>query len=574
MSTGTSNSRIAGAGAGNNGLQTMPPDLFVIVRPPPSKQTHPLNLQIQLINPNATRSATTASSSSRTSGEYSRTTTPMDSPSSIGANSFDAVAGASVGGGGLQRTPSVKSNRSGRSQTSSAGSAFSGNGGRRVQPLYNLDFHALLPTVVTDAGTDQKVAKFLKRGVEILGLAILDPIDLATPPTTPALSPSTSASSHPTPPSPIAESTPSSFLNRFKRLSFKSPSFTPPKAALALSPSTSLSEGLSTTTPSGLTVLPLIRTPSNTDAPRVPVGAAGDKVRGYAFTVRKWTRRDLEGTKEGAEAAGQIRFEWRRGKKKKAPRRGGGGEGEGGGRPKLERYASGSSAGEGRPASPVKTRSRSRGPSPGGGLRRQDTLEGEDLTSDPNNLCAPNGRRRSLTVTGPGGIGLGVGLEGRGSRPTSMHSDMEHERTDGEDEEDGDESDPEDSERPWTCHLVQSVSGFSSSASTPSPPLSSNTTNGSSSPPSPPIKRIHLGTLIPAPHHPKLVATLSVPFSLAPLALGTPKAGGMWGASEGLSVEEMKDCLSVSCLWVVVREGLGGLGAGGVSKGAKWKLGR
>lgn len=178
-----------------------------------------------------------------------------------------------------------------------------------------------------------------------------------------------------------------------------------------------------------------------------------------------------------------------------------------------------------------------------------------------------------MTVTGAGGVS--VGLEGKGSRPTSMHSDLEHERTDGEDDDDGEDSDPEDSERPWTCHLVQSVSGIfpSSSSPKPSPPLS---TDGSPTSPShsPAIKRIHLGTLIPAPHHPKLVATLSVPFSLSPLALGTPKAGGMWGASEGLSVEEMKDCLSVSCLWVVVREGLGGLGAGGVSKGAKWKLGR
>lgn len=50
-------------------------------------------------------------------------------------------------------------------------------------------------------------------------------------------------------------------------------------------------------------------------------------------------------------------------------------------------------------------------------------------------------------------------------------------------------------------------------------------------------------------------------------------------------MEEMKDVLSVSCLWVVVREGLGGLSAGG--KGSAridlkpkimlkegWKLGR
>lgn len=179
-------------------------------------------------------------------------------------------------------------------------------------------------------------------------------------------------------------------------------------------------------------------------------------------------------------------------------------------------------------------------------------------------------------------VSNGAGVAGgRGSRPTSTHSHSDLERTDGEgevegegEEDDGEESDPEDSERPWTCHLVQSAEGFPSSvrrsrSASPIPP----------NPPSPTsIKRIHLGTLIPAPHHPKLVATLSVPFALAPLPLGTPTAGGTWGAREGLSVEEMKDCLSATCLWVVVREGLGGLagasqGKAGAGRRKEWKLG-
>ena len=75
--------------------------------------------------------------------------------------SFAEVAQASVGGAplsapGLSRSGSVRSNRSGRSASSSAGStlgAGAGAGsGRKVTPLYNLTFHAVMTTVVTDAG--------------------------------------------------------------------------------------------------------------------------------------------------------------------------------------------------------------------------------------------------------------------------------------------------------------------------------------------------------------------------------------------------------------------------------------
>ena len=41
-------------------------------------------------------------------------------------------------------------------------------------PCYNLEFHALQDSVVTDAGTDAKVAKIHRKGVEVLGLAMLD----------------------------------------------------------------------------------------------------------------------------------------------------------------------------------------------------------------------------------------------------------------------------------------------------------------------------------------------------------------------------------------------------------------
>ncbi|PWO01312.1 hypothetical protein FA09DRAFT_292905 [Tilletiopsis washingtonensis] len=107
------------------------------VRPPPSKQSNPLNLQIQLVTPSA------------------------------------------AGGSGASRVASIISSRSQRSEASSGGvSSVSGSNARRVTPLYNLSFHTILPTVVTDAGTDQKVAKFSRKGVEIDGFGILEPHEL------------------------------------------------------------------------------------------------------------------------------------------------------------------------------------------------------------------------------------------------------------------------------------------------------------------------------------------------------------------------------------------------------------
>ena len=92
---------------------------------------------------------------------------------------------------------------------------------------------------------------------------------------------------------------------------------------------------------------------------------------------------------------------------------------------------------------------------------------------------------------------------------------------------DGNESDPEDSETPWSCHLV----------------LGGDT-------------RIPIGTLSPAPHHPKVVAQLAVPFPLPDLSqtgLGQDRAG--------LTREEIKDIICVTCLHLVIRESFGGLGS-------------
>jgi hypothetical protein len=45
-------------------------------------------------------------------------------------------------------------------------------------PLYNLHAHNVMTNVITDAGTDAKIAKFFKRGLEIMGLAMLEPVEV------------------------------------------------------------------------------------------------------------------------------------------------------------------------------------------------------------------------------------------------------------------------------------------------------------------------------------------------------------------------------------------------------------
>ncbi|CEH12880.1 hypothetical protein CBOM_00838 [Ceraceosorus bombacis] len=143
--------------------------MLILVRPPPSKQSNPLNLQIQLVTP-----LTQSGSGSRVSGELSREDSVMSGVSSNGQ------PGTPSSSHGVRRSNSMSSQRSGRSEVSSGGMSTSSSTGasRRVTPLYNLFFHSLLPTTVSDAGNDQKIAKFGRKGVEIDGFGQLEPREL------------------------------------------------------------------------------------------------------------------------------------------------------------------------------------------------------------------------------------------------------------------------------------------------------------------------------------------------------------------------------------------------------------
>lgn len=251
--------------------------------------------------------------------------------------------------------------------------------------------------------------------------------------------------------------------------------------------------------------------------------------RGYRWTIRKWSRKDLVSTGDQA-AVNSIRFEWSRGPKP----------------PQNQSAAttttestSGINA-----TSPVpKTRSRSNTVSsrPNSVLLEPRLLNlklpaGEGETVDPNNLVK-NRPRSLLSVTG----GLG-GIHTGGSKTPESERSRSPAPHDSNSEDEGDESDDEDSERIWTCTLFYSTAT----------PNSSNNLE----------RRLQLGSFVPAPHHPKLVGRLAVPSSLSPIALLGEGVGV-------LSVEEMKDILFVTALWLIVRENLGG----GVGSGGKKKKG-
>jgi len=196
--------------------------------------------------------------------------------------------------------------------------------------------------------------------------------------------------------------------------------------------------------------------------------------------------------------------------------------------------------------------------------------------------------RRSGTVGPPGRTGPGTSLNRSGtidrtekrlssvsghsvSTGSEVGSSTGRARGDNDDE---DESEPEDSETPWTCTLVLSRLGGGRAAG-----------DGSES-----VVRVRVATFSPTPHHPKVVALLKVPFPLPDVVVdrlqvrrravspqgiarpswnlngGTPDGGGLV-----LTAEEIKDVVSSTGLWLVVRESIGGVGK--ISrKGDGWRI--
>jgi hypothetical protein len=332
-------------------------------------------------------------------------------------------------------------------------------------------------TTVTDAGTDAKVAKFLKRGMEIADWATIEAHELSatgqrlarelSPPITTAAAPPTAEA----PDGKAAEKT--GLLGKLKRFSIqrtKPPSTT----SLSATPAAAEAQGL------GLfrTRTPDPSSPAAALAPEAgpSTSSARPHAAGYAWSVTKWTRTDLV----GHEA--DVSLEWRKRRRSAAAKR--------------ERALRRRSLAEPTSASP-------NGLSPPRPSNASAKRRSVDL-GRIDHLAPPSESDHGSPMLGGGG----GGGEGGGSSA-------------GEATED-DESDPEDSESPWIADLVLRSA------------------------------RHRIATLSPAPFHAKLVAQLAVVGTLTPMAVDDAKG-------VALSVEELKDAVACTALWLVVRESLGGI---------------
>jgi hypothetical protein len=160
-------------------------------------------------------------------------------------------------------------------------------------------------------------------------------------------------------------------------------------------------------------------------------------------------------------------------------------------------------------------------------------------------------------------------------------------------EDDGDESEPEDSETPWTCTMVLSRVGEGDGGAAVYPVTAAATAAAAADGSSSSHTRVRVATFSPTPHHPKVVALLKVPFPLPdiivdrlqvcrravnPQGIARPNwnstnAGGDGEEPDGLvlTAEEIKDIVSSTGLWLVVRENIGGVGK--ISrKGDGWRI--
>lgn len=611
------------------------------MRPPPSKTNHPLNLQVQLVPPN---------SKERPSSRQS-----TDSSAEIDAQS-------------LSRTPSNRSDASLYSSYSSAGSistvgssSTTSSGRRMIIPLYNLQAHNVMQNVIVDAGTDAKVAKFLKRGLEVIGLAVLEPVEVwgsgavgvdetgrrvsidygrgepAHTPTSSAVSLNTSEFAHEPSSTPLAHvvsppATPTTssarsgsrkiFGKLFKRK--EGDVGTPPPSPLPLNQSVMPSMPSMESTRSKRTSLlsahghvlsasvsepplqpPVLGIQPSLRSPTVPPKGRPTK---YVWIVRKWLKgepesmfRDvkdrLQEARNGNAAAGlegivEVRFEWSRGRSTQKRGR----DGEHVRRESTRRRNRASLVG----SSATPSTASLHHPSTQSPVRQPQSQSQRTLS--PGN--APRRSVDSARSISPGPASI---VTGESTDESGRAARRERE------EDDGDESDPEDSETPWTCTLVVRR------LHAPPPARSPQHLGAGASPqPQPPQSiRVKVAAVVPTPHHPKVVALLKVSFPLpdveiervavhrrvvtpqgiarpavSPLPPAAPSGGSgksskFWGGGGGgkesgrveagrpasvmLTAEEIKDVVSCTALWLVVREGFGGVGRER-RKGDRWML--
>ena len=318
----------------------------------------------------------------------------------------------------------------------------------------------------------------------------------------------------------------------------------------------------------------------------------GQRALMYVWLVRKWLKRrpvvEGEGGRElglfggfnlkGNNAPGlgyggvEVRFEWKRTKTK------GGKEGKEGRKGKRGRPSTGTTVGvesDDELAARERTTEREKRGSVSSNVK-------ERLLEKRRNRMS-TGSFSTTTASEEGGEGS-IGGRARPRREGTI--------------DDGEESDPEDSETPWVCTLKIRRMATAAATDIISPPASAFSDGGgfpkSAAPAQPQIMRLKVGTLSPTPHHPKVVAMLKVPFPLPDVEverMGVVRRKGYASSQEGdegegdreeeggrepyygltLTAEEIKDIVCSTGLWLVVREGFGGVGR--VSrKGDGWRI--
>ncbi|KAJ7054695.1 hypothetical protein C8F01DRAFT_482201 [Mycena amicta] len=641
-----------------------PNETFIFVRPPPAKSNHPLNLQVQLIPPNS-RGPSGLATASRQSLDLSSTPANSVPNSPVGDVATGYEAGAP-----LSRTSSIASSthsRSSSTSTYSAASASSSASSRRmIVPLYNLQAHNVMTNIIVDAGTDAKIAKFSKRGIEMLDLAVLEPVEVyagggapvggdapvgsafsnktaggrpsvslqvpggngGTRPTTPdpattnssqasltsssahSHSPAQSHTSEDSPSSPQAHATPQKkhlFGKLFKRKEEKeltpgslTPTATPkvlghsrsrsglgdsptagpaaPRASISSIQRASLDLGSqdhhhTPTQAVPITAVvghgPILGVVPSVSAPvHPPKGRPGL----YVWVVKKWMKGDggglLSVAKGMVRGHGQdqhdltheveVRFEWKRGKSKGKK---GKKESENGHGPRRQASVSLGTSTTAAPGTTVPSKRLSINMSV---ISRQSSFSGVSVSEEgqlQDNSSARSTRRRSLALS------AGHGDDGGGDS--------------------GDESDPEDSETSWTCTVkvrrlaahVRSRSHLSFHSHSREPTADVN--EDADAEMRKEVLKVKVGTLSPTPHHPKVVAMLKVPFPLPDVNVEMMKAEKREASGVPpppkpghvlmLTAEEIKDVVCSTGLWLVVREGFGGIGK--VSrKGDGWRI--
>ncbi|KAJ7607359.1 hypothetical protein FB45DRAFT_948150 [Roridomyces roridus] len=607
-------------------------ETFIFVRPPPAKSNHPLNLQVQLVPPNARGpSGLGGANASRQSLDLSASApvTPVDDPASQPQTPVTATPGGSYEqGAALTRTASTRSTASSTYSSTSTGTtastSSSASSRRMIIPLYNLQAHNVMTNVIVDAGTDAKIAKFTKRGIEMLDLAVLEPVEvyagggealapgagsalsartlgarpsltaerLAVPgggsrPTTPdhltnsSQASLASSSNHgpppinipiPTAPAPIMESqqTPQGkrklFGNLFKKREAvasteelvppTSPSRGHARSGSLLGPrSVSPNPAVAVAAPARTSMSsahrssldlgdPAAAAPVATVGARQPVlgllpsiSAPAYPPKGrpglYVWTVKRWLKGEGGGLLavargmvkgQGEHGRGEltaeveVRFEWKRGKGKAKRRK----EKENGGE-----------------------------------ARRQASSVNLSGTTTPTKRLSMNviSRQSSFSTTA-------ASEDGHDAARRSVIT------AEGDGADSGDESDPEDSETPWTCTVKVRRLGHVRATS----------------PATSPGKRREKDKDKEGVLRIKVVAMLKVPFPLPDVdvdrmvvrkrEVGPGSLGGTpMKPAHGLVItaEEIKDVVCSTGLWLVVREGFGGIGKVN-RKGDGWRI--